>query len=222
MAKAPKKKNKKGLPKEELREFKNGKYMGGPAEERAEKKKTFGKRMAGGGMADTGRYSNAMAGRPEERGMAGRTQAGARPQPQRPQLEQPPLPPSKPMPQRPIRNPVDPLPPVKGPAIQRPAPPTLRPGTYNPTGTPSNAQAVAVNRPAVMPAQGAPVEPQATTNVWNPQPQIPTKRLGGMPKTGQFMRKGGVVKSSTKRMAKGGLVKGAGAVSKGIKKPRYC
>lgn len=51
---------KKKMSREEKAEFKNGKYMGGPAEERAEKKKKGYKKMALGGLPQNAPVSRGM------------------------------------------------------------------------------------------------------------------------------------------------------------------
>lgn len=168
MAKFPKKK--KGLPKEELKEFKGGKYMGGPAEEKAEKKK--GKRMAMGGAA--------VMGRPDSRPMPGR-RIGQQPG-DNVSVGRPSGPPMMPKPRTPIMN---------DPGFSRPLPPGL---SNKPGIMPPGLGGARPPRPAMPPALGGirPRAPGATESMPG------TMKGGGLARkgVGQALAKGGLVKGA--------------------------
>jgi hypothetical protein len=188
---------KKRMSAEERKEFKGGKYMGGPAEEKAEKKKKPAKRMAMGGMPDrdgTMRYSNSGMGRPEERGSMpgrriGRMAEMTKPLPGRPRppaIEQPPLPP-----------------------VQNMAPGNVPPGKM--PGTPG----AGLTQSAAFTQNTAQLPPNPNML----QAMVPSNTA---PSMGPMkMRGGGLARKGTgQALAKGGLVKGAGCCQRGMKKPR--
>lgn len=160
---------KKKMDAEERKEYKGGKYMGGPAEEKAEKKK--GKRMFMGGAAirdAVSRYGNKM-------GPAPRSGAAM---------------PSVSMQDMGVRD-------------RRPAPPVMRPLPLPDASNPP----VGAPRPPVL----AGLPPGAVAKPAMAKPAM-AKRA---------MRGGGLAKKGVgQALAKGGLVKGAGCASRGVKKPR--
>lgn len=196
---------KKKLPREEMAEFKKGKYMGGPAEEKAEKaKKKPAKRAADGGMMMQG-ASNKM--RP-----------GVMPGTMRPT-------PPVAMPQRPYALPGRPGASADSP-MSRPGPVSPggeRPGTFYtnmpmiPGEMPSRPNNIMP--PGVLPSKPGTITPPGNRGPMKPvqrPPAIgPAMRGGGLARkgVGQALKNGGAVK----RMATGGLVKGGGCITHGVK-----
>jgi hypothetical protein len=241
----------KKMSSEERKEFKGGKYMGGPAEEKAEKKKKPAKRMAMGGlgMDDSDMRPPQMPGRGmgremedndmedgmdrgRERGMERRMQRGREREMERGMdrgmksgmdgsMERYGRGPVGVNPQA-MRRPKigSGLPPAQnmGPGNMPPAKMPGAPGTgltqsaalgQNAAQLPSNQNMLRSMQTAAQP----PVS-QSMLNSMAPNKMAPS--MGPMK-----MRGGGIArKGKGLTMAKGGLVKGAGCVSKGMKKPR--
>lgn len=183
---------KKRMSAEERKEFKGGKYMGGPAEEKAEKKKK-GKRMAMGGTADGDGVARLGAGatRPGMQNM--RFDKGVNVPGRGIGQNEPPTPsprPAVPLPTSPIAG---------GIAAKPPAPGRMpMPGTK------------------VAPSGGGVMNRNLGLGLNAPRP-VPTRTNAGLGLRGGGLAKKGVGQA----LAKGGLVKGAGCAKRGVKKPRY-
>ncbi len=167
------------LTREEMKEFKGGKYMGGPAEEKAEKKK--GKRMADGGLAG-------------DKAPFGRDNLSPR---ARFSMENP----------------------VQGGFGRGNPPANMMPGRGMNRGA-QNFNAGPM-KPPVVQDYAAPrgIQPQIST----PLPPVgqPSGANMAVPQR-PGMRGGGIARKGVgQALAKGGLVKGAGCVQRGMKKPRY-
>lgn len=209
---------KKKMSAEERKEFKGGKYMGGPAEEKAEKrgKKTFGKKMADGGTA---RYSRGTMGRPMERGsMPGvrMGQQGMMPGRRIGQTRQAPPTTATPVPMpNPIAGGSTPRPapmpnPIAGGAAPRPAPmPNPIIGGSTPRMDGGSAGGISSSNLGGGVASTS-LQP-ASSDYWTADRMAQAKPMRG----GGLARKG-----SGAALAKGGLVKGAGCAQRGVKKPR--
>lgn len=196
---------KKKMDREELAEFKNGKYMGGPAEERAEKKKKKSKRYADGGMVEFGpdpggntgivpqdmlRRKGPMGQHPERRLFSRRDMMRNRPGDIRP--------PGRPMDIHPMRSDDEGmLPPIPAGGIGRPGGMgDMIPAGYNP------------NKGYERPGMKNPMSPDKGFE------------RPGMKRPGK-MRGGGLARKGVgQALAKGGLVKGAGCTSRGVKKAK--
>lgn len=185
------KKFSKKMDAEERREFKKGKYMGGPAEERAEKK---GKRMAMGGL---GRNDEA-EGKPDAV-QPGRRMGQQVQKPGRRMGQQ------DTMPGRRLGQ-------QQAPIDQRPMGPPLSGG--NPSQPPLGGEGVAM-KPLMpqRPTGAEPVRPMPSLPAGTipPRPPVPAQGLNGINRAGiqpVRMAKGGLVGKKGKTFKKGGKVKG--------------
>ena len=207
---------KKKMDAEELKEFKRGKYMGGPAEEKAEKKKkSKGKRMAFGGLGGTNTNEPAGPrgfGGSSNGGVSGGMNGGGR---------------GYGGPAGGVRTGTQTGTEARNP-VARPEPGLGRRGRG--MGQPP------AMRPSVMPKAPMPAampmptqRPGLSFNYDTPMPEgmapgnymrNPTQKPAGAVTRGG-MRGGGLAKKGVgQALAKGGLVKGAGCASRGVKKPR--
>jgi len=167
---------KKRIPAEEKKEYKGGKYMGGPAEEMVDKKKK-GKRMAMGGLGMDDR-----AGGPPPRPMAPGSRPGM------PQMGGP------------------------GPAMGRMGGMNRMRGMQPGVG----GNGPIMGGPAPMPIAVGEPNPNAMRMNPNPMAKDYTTAIT------RGMRGGGLAKKGVgQALAKGGLVKGAGCVQRGMNKTKY-
>ena len=158
---------KKRMSAEERKEFKGGKYMGGPAEEKAEKKKKGSKRMAMGGlgMDDSEMRNSRMVERGMERRMGrGREMEGGMGRYGRPAIG-------------------GGLPPV-----QNMGPGNMPPGKM--PGTPGAALTQSAAQPPVNQNMLRAMAPSNTAPSMGPMKM----RNGGIARKGKTMAKGGLVK----------------------------
>lgn len=204
---------KKKFSREEMKEFKGGKYTGGPAEEKAEKKN--GKRMAMGGKPEDAK-GDKMARGPKMRGGDDRTNY---PGIEGPARRRPPMNPGGPTNYPGIEGPGGgaigrnvPGLPGRGIGGIKPTPPGL--GGIKP-GTPSNELPIA-RGPVATPELSAPMPMKRPMPMNRPMPME-----GNMLMKPTVMKKGGMVKSKGKTYAKGGMVKGSGCAQRGVKKAKY-
>lgn len=234
------KKFSKKLPFEEKKEFKKGKYMGGPAEEKAEKKKKkFGKRFAAGGPIGYGGTNiNDPIGRgggggPANGGISGGVNAGGRgpggpaggittgnvtgtsatnKPPGMNVRAQTPAGPKIPKPMRPAR----PRAGVPGPALARPLPSrdlSMSDWSGEPVDVPGMPGGYGV------PGYGTNARPPGyERGMPNSTGSEGVYASGGVVRK---MKGGGLARKGVgQALAKGGLVKGSGCAQRGVKKPR--
>lgn len=194
---------KKKMDAEERKEYKGGKYMGGPAEEKAEKKK--GKRMAMGGQA--GGFGGMGGGMGNRGGMGGPNMMGygRRGGPAGGAMARP------------------------GGISSKPAIYNKKPDYTGTTSVSTMVVPVKDYASPMLPAGsgGMPMTPGLRPNPdVSSGPGLVPPGAGGMPNTvtGRMpgaMRGGGLARKGVgQALAKGGLVKGAGCAQRGVKKPR--
>lgn len=197
---------KKKMSAEERKEYKGGKYMGGPAEEKAEKKK--GKRMFMGGSAvrdGVSNYGNQMG--PAPRGGAAMPTANLPDMGIRDRRQKPPV--MRPLPYKPGVTKPEVMPAaqsagVPANAVTNPVPSTGKgaPGLDSLYAAGSRAQKFLGGSAPIIGAPAPIMEQRAVV-------PAPAMRGGGLARKGVGQA-----------LAKGGLVRGAGCAQRGVKKPR--